>query len=194
MKHLDLKGTLRVTGRKADVNSVRRDEKVPCVLYGNGMENVSFAIDAKSLKLVTNTPASYIINLDIEGKQYVTKLQAVQYHPVTDAALHADFLVLPADKPVTMEVPVKIVGNSEGVKQGGKLYAPTRKLRVSALIADLPDELVVDITPLQIGKQLSAGDLSFDKVTIVTPKATLVCAVRATRAAAAAAAAATAEK
>lgn len=193
MKHLSLKGSLRTTGKKADVKAVRRNEQVPCVLYGSGVENVSFSVDAKDLKTLTHTPYSHIIDLEVDGKTYLAKLQAIQYHPVTDEARHADFLVLTEDKPVVIEVPVKITGNSVGVRQGGKLYQAARKLRVCGLIQNLPDELPVDITPLGIGKQISAGDLSFDNVQIVSPKAMLVCAIKATRAAAAAAAEATEE-
>ena len=184
MKHLTLNGSLRTVGKKADVKAVRRNEQVPCVLYGAGIENVAFSIDAKDLKALTHTPYSHIVDLNVDGKAYVAKLQAIQYHPVTDEARHVDFLVLDPGKPVTIEVPVKIFGNSVGVRQGGKLYQAVRKLRISGLIDNLPDELPVDITPLGVGKQISAGDLSFDNIQIVSPKATLVCAIKATRAAA----------
>ena len=184
MKHLTLNGSLRTVGKKADVKAVRRNEQVPCVLYGAGIENVAFSIDAKDLKALTHTPYSHIVDLNVDGKAYVAKLQAIQYHPVTDETRHVDFLVLDPGKPVTIEVPVKIFGNSVGVRQGGKLYQAVRKLRISGLIDNLPDELPVDITPLGVGKQISAGDLSFDNIQIVSPKATLVCAIKATRAAA----------
>ncbi len=187
MKHLTLNGSLRTVGKKADVKAVRRNEQVPCVLYGAGVENVAFSIDAKDLKALTHTPYSHIVDLNVDGKAYVAKLQAIQYHPVTDEARHVDFLVLDVNKPVTIEVPIKIFGNSVGVRQGGKLYQAVRKLRVSGLIDNLPDELPVDITPLGVGKQISAGDLSYDNIQIVSPKATLVCAIKATRAAATAA-------
>ena len=184
MKHLTLNGSLRTVGKKADVKAVRRNEQVPCVLYGAGVENVAFSIDAKDLKALTHTPYSHIVDLNVDGKAYVAKLQAIQYHPVTDEARHVDFLVLDENKPVTIDVPVKVFGNSVGVRQGGKLYQAVRKLRVSGLMQNLPDELPVDITPLGVGKQISAGDLSFDNIQIVSPKSTLVCAIKATRAAA----------
>jgi large subunit ribosomal protein L25 len=190
MKHLNLQGKLRATGKKADVKSVRREERVPCVIYGNGMENVLFSVGAKELAVLTDTPFSHIIDLDIEGNKYLAKLQDIQWHPVTDKAIHVDFIALAEDKPVTISVPVKIVGNSEGVKQGGKLFVSSRKLKVSGLMENLPDELEVDITPMGIGSQIFAKDLHYDNIQIVSPKGTLVCAVRATRASAAAATAA----
>lgn len=181
MKTLELKGTLRATGRKADVNSVRREEKVPCVIYGAGVQNTTFSIDEKDLKALTHTPYSHIVNLDVEGTKFVAVLKDIQYHPVTDRALHVDFLAIDENKPVTISVPVKVTGNSEGVRAGGKLNVPIRKLKVSGLIKNLPDELPVDITTLGLGKQINAGDLKFDGIQIVSPKSTLICAVRATR-------------
>ena len=188
MKQIELKGELRTTGKKADVKSIRRAEWVPCVLYGLGVENTSFSVDAKDLKVITHTPNSYIINLNIDGNNQLAIFHAVQYHPVTDKAIHVDFLAISADKPVTIDVPVVITGSSEGVKMGGKLITSARKLRVCGLINNLPDELTVDVTNLQLGKQIYAGNLSFDKVQIVSPKNTLICAVRMTRSAIAAAA------
>lgn len=183
MKHIQISGSTRATGRKADVNSVRKSEKVPCVFYGQGVENISFAVEEKDLKLITNSPNSYIVDLTIDGKEYMAKLQAVQYHPVNDNAIHADFLAISEKKPFTIEVPVKIFGNCEGVKQGGKLAVSVRKLKVNGLAANIPDELPVDITNLLIGKRIIAGDLSYDKIQIVSPKATIVCSVKSTRAA-----------
>ena len=187
MKHLELKGIKRVIGRKADVKSVRKDEKVPCVIYGAGVENTPFSVDEKELKNLTHTPFSHIVDLDIEGARHTAILKAIQYHPVTDRALHVDFLALDPAKPVTIEVPIKITGNSIGVRQGGKLAVPTRKLRVCGMMENLPDELPVDITSLGLGQQINAGDLKYDGIRIVSPKGTLVCAVRATRNSAAAA-------
>lgn len=188
MKHLELKGKKRITGRKADVKSIRREDRVPCVLYGAGVENTSFSVDEKDLKNLTHTPFSHIVDLDVEGSKCLAVLKDIQYHPVTDRPLHVDFLAIDAAKPVTINVPVKITGNSIGVRQGGKLSVPTRKLKVCGLIDNLPDELPVDITELGIGRQINAGDLKYDGIQIVSPKGTLVCVVRATRNSVAAAA------
>ena len=187
MKHFELKGKKRITGKKADVKSVRKEERVPCVIYGAGIDNVSFSVDEKELKGLTHTPYSHIVDLDIEGEGHQAILKAIQYHPVTDRALHVDFLALDPNKPVTIDVPIKITGNSIGVRQGGKLNVPTRKLKVCGQIENLPDELPVDITELGLGKQINAADLKYDGFQIVSPKGTLVCAVRATRNSAAAA-------
>ena len=183
MKHIELKGQVREAGNKAAVKAVRRAGHVPCNIYGLGMENVLFTIDAQDLKTITHTPNSYIINLELnDGKKFFAVLHEVQYHPVTDEALHVDFLAVCEDKPVTIEVPVIVTGHSEGVKMGGKLLVSSRKLRVSAMMDKLPDVLEVDSTHLMIGKQIVAGDLNYDGVTIVSPRATIICSVRPTRA------------
>ena len=183
MKHIELKGQVREAGNKAAVKAVRRAGHVPCNIYGLGMENVLFTIDAQDLKTITHTPNSYIINLELnDGKKFFAVLHEVQYHPVTDEALHVDFLAVCEDKPVTIEVPVIVTGHSEGVKMGGKLLVSSRKLRVSAMMDKLPDVLEVDSTHLMIGNQIVAGDLNYDGVTIVSPRATIICSVRPTRA------------
>ncbi len=183
MKHIELKGQVREAGNKAAVKAVRRAGLVPCNIYGLGIENVLFTIDAQDLKEITHTPNSYIVDLELNnGTKMYAVLHEVQYHPVTDEALHVDFLAVSEEKPVTIEVPVKVVGHSEGVKMGGKLLVSSRKLRVSAMMNNLPDVLEVDSTHLMIGKQIVAGDLNFEGVTIVSPKATIICSVRPTRA------------
>ena len=183
MKHIELKGQVREAGNKASVKAVRRAGQVPCNIYGLGIENVLFTIDAQDLKTITHTPNSYIVDLELNnGQKLFAVLHEVQYHPVSDEALHVDFLAVCETKPVTIEVPVKVVGHSEGVKMGGKLLVSSRKLRVSAMMDKLPDILEVDSTSLKIGKQIVAGDLNYDGVTIVSPKATIICSVRPTRA------------
>ena len=183
MKHIELKGQVREAGNKAAVKAVRRAGQVPCNIYGLGMENILFTIDAQDLKTITHTPNSYIIDLELnDGKKLYAVLHEVQYHPVTDEALHVDFLAVCEEKPVTIEVPVIVTGHSEGVKMGGKLLVSSRKLRVSAMMNKLPDVLEVDSTHLMIGKQIVAGALNFDGVTIVSPRATIICSVRPTRA------------
>ncbi len=188
MKHIELKGLIREAGNKAAVKEIRKKGLVPCNLYGLGMENTLFTVTAKDLKKITDTPASYIVDLELDnGKKFNAVLHEVQWHPVTDEALHVDFLAVSDEKPVVIDVPVKITGHSEGVKLGGKLLVSSRKLRISAMLNELPDDIEVDITTLKIGKQIVAGDLHYDNVTIVSPKATIICSVRATRATAQAA-------
>lgn len=183
MKHIELKGTVREAGNKATVKAIRKEGLVPCNIYGLGMKNVLFTVNASDLKTITHTPNSYIIDLELnDGQKFYAVLHEIQWHPVTDEALHVDFLAVSEEKPVTINVPVKITGHSEGVKMGGKLLVSSRKLRISAHLHELPDLLEVDTTSLRIGKQIVAGDLHYEGVTIVSPKATIICSVRPTRA------------
>lgn len=189
MKSIELKGAIRSDLGKKGTKEVRRNELTPCNLYGNG-GNVNFTVVEKDLKNILYTPSAYIIDLNIDGKIEKAVIREVQFHPVTDDVLHIDFFRVTEDKPVVIEVPVKLNGSSDGVKQGGKLSLSARKLKVSALLKDLPDTLDIDITTLGLGKTIMVGELNFPNIEILNPNSTVVCAVKMTRAARGAAAAA----
>jgi len=182
MNTIELKGSLRKELNKTAVKALRRNAQVPCVMYGNGTENVHFVMNEKDLKPLVYTPNAYIVNIDIDGTTHNAVMREIQFHPVTDKILHIDFYAVDAVKPLVIDIPVTISGNSEGVRAGGKLYVLNRKLKISGLAKDLPDTLPVDITELALGKTITAGDLAFDKLTIITPKTTIICAVKTTRA------------
>ena len=145
------------------------------------MENVAFSVDAKDLRKITDTPDYYIIRLEIDGKNYLSVLQEVQWHAVTEEARHVDFLAVTEDKPVAINVPVQVKGRAEGVKDGGRLIIGVRELRCFGLVDDLPDLIEVDCTPLKLGKQILVGDLNVPKTQILAPKSEMICAVRHTR-------------
>ena len=123
-------------GKKATI-AVRNEGKVPCVLYG-GAENVHFVVAEKDLAKLLYTPIVYTINLNVDGKSYSAVMREIQFHPVTDRVLHIDFYQITENKPVVIEVPVKLQGFAEGVQAGGKLALIMRKLKVKAPLADLP--------------------------------------------------------
>jgi large subunit ribosomal protein L25 len=122
------------------------------------------------------------VELNIAGKIYPAVLRDIQFHPVTDEILHVDFFNIDENKPVTIEIPVTVEGNSEGVKQGGKLQVLARKLKVSAFLKDLPEKFAVDISDLGLGKTIFVKDLSYPNINILTPPSTTVCRIKATRA------------
>lgn len=163
---------------------------VPCTIYGRG-ETIHFSVDARALKPLLYTPQSYLVEFDIDGQKEVGVMREVQYHPVNDTVLHIDFYHVIPGKPIAIDVPVRLTGSSEGVKQGGKLILSKRKLRISATMENLPDELLVDVSSLGLGKSIFVGDLHYDNITLLTPATTAVCAVKMTRAARGAAAIAT---
>lgn len=191
MKHFELKGQLRQTGNKATIKALRAQGLVPCNLYGQGVENVLFTVDAKDLKGLTHTPASFIVDLVLDKKKYTAVVHELQFHPIEDICLHVDFLVVSESKPIAINVPLNITGHAAGVQAGGKFVKNVRELRISALMKDLPDQLDIDITKLGIGENIVAGDLTFENVTILSPKSTIICGVKATRQATAAAQAST---
>lgn len=92
-----------------------------------------------------------------------------------------DFLAVDDKKPITINVPLVFQGHPVGVQKGGKFFKLARELRISAQLEDLPDNLVIDINKLDIEKKLTAGDLSYDKVTILTSKNTILCQVKSSR-------------
>lgn len=190
MQHFELNGQTRQVGNKATIKAFRKEGLVPCNLYGVGVENTLFTVNAKELKALTDTPNSYVVDLVLDGsKKFTAVLHELQWHPVTDNCLHVDFLAVDEKKPISINVPIEITGHSIGVQQGGKFYQTSRKLRISALMANLPDKVTVDITSLALDKRIKAGDIKLDKVAVLTDKDAIICGVKTTRNTAAAAAA-----
>ena len=181
MKSIQINGTARKDFGKKFAKAARREGQVPCIIYGGG-EEVTFTINAKELNQLIYTPNSYIVELNIDGKIEKAVMREVQYHPVREQVLHVDFYRVQEGKPVAVNVPVRLTGNAEGVKIGGKLQLAARKLTVKGLVEYIPDEIVVDVTPLQVGQTIFVGDLQRENLTFVTPATTAVCAVRVTRA------------
>ncbi|MCH5173631.1 MAG: 50S ribosomal protein L25 [Bacteroidales bacterium] len=182
MQHFELNGQTREVAGKAALKAFRQQGLVPCNLYGCGVENTVFTVKAKDLKAVTDTPKAYIIDLVLDGsKKYTAVLHELQWHPVTDVCLHVDFLAVNDTKPVNIEVPIVITGHAAGVQQGGKFYQNVRKLRVCATLANLPDEVTIDISPLGLDKKIKAGDVKLDNIVVTTDKDAIICGVKTTR-------------
>ncbi len=176
MKTVSLSGSLRENVGKKDAKKNRREGKVPCVIYG-GEKQIHFAIEEKSFKKIIFTPEVYLINIKVDGKEYQTILQDIQYHPVNDNILHADFLEITPEKPVTIAVPVKFEGVAPGVLQGGRLVKKIRKLKVSGLAEDLPDFIMLSIDKLDIGISIRVKDVVYKNLTFLdTPNAVIVAA------------------
>ena len=182
MQHFELKGQTRKVGNKAVLKAFRREGLVPCNLYGLGMDNILFTVNAKELKALTDTPKSFIVDIVLDGgKPQTAVLHELQWHPVTDACLHVDFLAVNEQKPIAISVPLVISGHAKGVQQGGKFYQNARSIRVCALMKDLPDDVTVDITNLGLDKRIKASDIQLDNVAIVSDKDMIICGVKTTR-------------
>lgn len=181
MKTVSVKAVKRAEFGKKAAKAVRREGFIPCIMCGNG-ETVNFSVDPREIKPLIYTPNSYIVELNFDGKIEKAVMREVQFHPVREQILHIDFYRVQEGKPVAISIPVRLSGTAEGVKIGGKLALSARKLMVKAMVDRLPDEIVVDVTPLQVGQTIFVGDLKQENVTFVTPATTAVCAVRVTRA------------
>ena len=181
MKTVSLSGSLRENVGKKDAKALRRAEMVPCVMYGAGQEQIHFATEAKNFKKILFTPECYIINFTINGKTYSTILQETQYHPVTDAVMHADFLIVNENNPITVVLPIALEGTPAGVMRGGKMKQGIKKIKVSGLIKDLPDYVRINISSLNINEAIKVKDLAIENVTPITPGYTVIVAVNTAR-------------
>ena len=180
MKQVSLSGSPRENVGKKDAKKHRKEGNVPCVMYG-GKEQIHFVASDKAFRKLIFTPEVCIVNLDIAGKTYNTVIQEVQFHPVTDNILHVDFLEIQPEKPVNISVPVKIIGTAPGVLKGGKLILKTRKLKLQALMQNLPDEITVSIDPLDIGDSVKVKDLAIENLTFMDSPNTVIVGVRTAR-------------
>ena len=187
MKSIEVKGTARTIAERSSeqaraLKAIRKNNGVPCVLYGAG-ENVHFTVPAEGLRNLVYTPHIYVVDLNIDGKVVNAIMKDIQFHPVTDAILHVDFYQINEENPIVMEVPVQLEGLAEGVKAGGKLALQMRKLKVKALYNVIPERLNIDVTSLALGKTIKVGELNFEGLEMLNAKEAVVCAVKLTRAA-----------
>lgn len=183
MKTIAIKGDSRANLGKSANKAVRKNGQVPCVVYGSGMDNINFTVYEADFQHLVYTPNTYLVRLDIDGNQMMAKLHDIQFHPVSEAILHADFYALDLDNPVELPLPIRVVGNSPGVRAGGKLQIKIRKLRVRGLIQDLPDDIEVNIDALEIGKSVRVRELSVPNVELLDTPENSVVSVVVTRAA-----------
>lgn len=182
MKTFQLEGSLReLVGKKA-TKAVRKNENVPCVLYG-GQENIHFEAKASNVRKLIYTPEIFLVELNVGGKAYKSIMKDLQFHPVTDKVLHIDFIEVSEKKPIMMSVPIKLEGLAEGVKSGGKLMQEMRTLRVKATYDKIPENLTINVTNIQLGKSIQVGALSFPGLEILSPTMNVVATVKLTRAA-----------
>ena len=187
MKTFELQGASRAIADRSSeqaraLKALRKNNGVPCVLYG-GKENINFCGKNEDLRKLVYTPHIYVVNLTIDGVAHTAIMKEIQFHPVKDTILHIDFLEIDDQKPIVMEVPVKLQGLAEGVKAGGKLQQQMRKLKVKALYTNIPEVLNINVTSLGLGKSTKVADLSFEGLELINPKSAVVCMVKATRAA-----------
>lgn len=181
MKTLALFGNKRSQIGKTNTKAIRTEGKVPCVIYG-GKENLHFTIYEADFKQLVYTPNTYKVQLDVDGQIFKTILKDIQFHPVNDSIIHADFFEINEDIDVELYIPIKFKGNAIGVRNGGKLIVKSSKIRVRGLPKNLPDFLEVDVEGLEIGKAIKIKDLSSPNIILLDSPDNLVVTVRVTRA------------
>ncbi|MDD3494993.1 MAG: 50S ribosomal protein L25/general stress protein Ctc [Dysgonamonadaceae bacterium] len=187
MKTFDLKGEIRNDFGKKAARTYRREGLIPCVVYGgHNEENVNFVVKSGDVRNLIYTPEIYLVNLDLGEKKMQAALREIQFHPVKDTILHIDFLHVFEDVPLEIELPVRLEGLAEGVRAGGRLSLDMRKLKVRAIPSKLPDEIVINVENLGLGKTIQVGDLEFDGIEMLNAKDAVVCRVHLTRSAKAA--------
>ncbi len=180
MKTITIEGQLRSEFGKKATRLLRSEEKVPCVIYG-GAETVNFSAPAKQFKHLVYTPDFQLAEIKLEGKSYRCVLKDLQFDVVTDELAHVDFLELVEDKEVLVSLPIKIVGQSEGVKAGGKLVVKLKSLKVKALPKDLCENIEVSIDGLQLNSNIRVEDVKPANLTIVNSPRIPIASVVMTR-------------
>jgi large subunit ribosomal protein L25 len=181
MKSITINGSQRESVGKKATKALRNAGQVPCVLYG-GDKPVHFSAPELAFSKLVYTANAHTVVIELEnGETLNAVLQDIQFHPVTDRILHVDFYQLFEDKEIALNIPVQLVGNSRGVKNGGVLRRNNRKLRIKALPANLPDFIEIDITPLKIGDKVAVGDLPSGDYTFLHSDNTVVCQIKTAR-------------
>ena len=187
MKEISISGQKRENLGKKASKTLRKKGFVPCNLYGEKKDDkglpvaLAFASSFSELRKLIYTPHIYVVRINIDGTDHTAVLKEIQFHPVTDAPLHVDFYEVNDQKPITIGIPVKLVGLAQGVRDGGRMNLSIRKIDVTAPYQIIPEHLDVDVTSLCIGKSIKVGQLSFEGLEIATSKDVVVCSVKMTR-------------
>ncbi|MFT7155155.1 MAG: large subunit ribosomal protein L25 [Parvicella sp.] len=183
MKKVSLSGSPREGVGKKDAKLLRREGRVPAVIYG-GKDQTHFHMSENDAKKLVYTPDVFVIELDVNGNKIQTIVQEVQMHPVTDRIIHIDFLEVSDDKPAKVKLPITLSGFSIGVRNGGKLRQNFRRVTAVGLLNDIPEAVNVDITNLKIGDKVRVSQLDVPKVSFTDPAGAVVVAINMARGAA----------
>tara|TARA_B100000963_G_scaffold332493_1_gene324043 strand:+ start:47 stop:706 length:660 start_codon:yes stop_codon:yes gene_type:complete len=181
MKSIIINGNTRKVLGKKSTKELRKQDLVPCVLYGEG-EAIHFSAKEIDFSKLVYTPNAHKVKIILEKKELDAILQDIQFHPLSDKILHVDFYQLNENKEVSMEIPVKTEGSAPGVLiSGGVLILNQRKLKVKALPKDLPDFITTDISKLELGDKIYSSELKDEKYEFLHPDNTVVCQVKVAR-------------
>jgi large subunit ribosomal protein L25 len=180
MKSITIEGHLRTDHGKKAARQIRSQENVPAVIYG-GAQEVNFYASAKAFKPLVYTGEFQIAEVTVDGKMYRCILKDLQFDKVSDALIHLDLLELVEDKKVVATLPLKFVGTSVGVKEGGKLVIKIKSLKVKALPKDLVETISVDITNLALNANIRVEDVKAAGIEIMNSPRIPIASVVMTR-------------
>lgn len=179
MKNIIIYGRKRESLGKASTNVLRYSENVPCVLYYREKENIFFSTTLESFRKIVSTTRSYTVIIEWEeGEKTEAILKEVQFHPVSDIILHAELCKLNTTKLIVMPVPIKTIGRSLGITQGGNLRIMLRKLRVKSLPKNIPDNFEIDISILGLGDRVYIKDILNDNYIFMHSKDTVILTIK----------------
>ncbi len=175
MQTINLDVKARQVGQST-ARALRREGSVPCVLYGSHTEPVHFSASALDLRPLIHTAQAYLVSLSVAGEAHECIVKKIDFHPVTDAPIHLDFQALTRGEAITITVPIHLEGLAKGVKDGGNLSQPLTELEIRCLPIDIPGQIIVDVSRLNIGDSIHVSDLTFgENVELLTdPSMTLV--------------------
>jgi large subunit ribosomal protein L25 len=181
MENVKIVGYPRTLEGKKYLKELRSQGYVPGILYGKG-KPFNFYVPAAALRSVIYTPKVYYIFFNIEGREYKCLLQDVQFHPVSEMILHVDLMELADDKKIKMHIPISISGNSPGVAKGGLLAKKIKKLKVLAYPDDMPSEINVNVSNLDLGKTIKVREIEVGNYSILNSQTIPVVSVEIPRA------------
>lgn len=182
MKKASLSGSPRESVGSKDAALLRKEGRIPAVLYG-GKEQIHLHLAENPVEKLVYNPDVFQIELEMNGKTYPCIVKDMQFHPVTEKIVHIDLLQLFDDKQVTVHIPVRSIGSSIGVSNGGRLATNYRHLPLRGLPQALPEYVNVDITELNIGDVIRVRQIPMDGFSILKSDSDVVVAIKRTRAA-----------
>ncbi|MCF0207720.1 MAG: 50S ribosomal protein L25 [Bacteroidales bacterium] len=176
MKHFELKGTVRTEFGKKAAKAIKRNNNIPCVVYG--VENtVHFTVASADIRNLIFTPEVMFADLDINGTKKISLVKDIQFDPLSDEVTHIDFYEVDPAKAVKVRIPLKLVGNSVGVKAGGKLKHSLKKISLKGMMEDIPNVYQVNIDELKLNESIRIKDLVSDKLSFTDPQNTIIVSV-----------------
>ena len=167
---------------KYDGKLLEGEKVVPIGRDGKAVITTDLTVNFADIRKLVYSPEVFVIDLTYDGITKKAVLKDIQFHPVNDSILHIDLLEVHDNKPVIVEVPVHVEGHAVGVKAGGKLFLALKKVKVKGIYSDLPEDIKIDVSDIQIGHSIKVGDLKFDKYELANAKELVIAGVRATRA------------